>query len=61
MNVTEVKLTNALERETKLKTALQKEKDRNKKLEDTLSKVTLHNIALSSALKGTGGNINLIG
>jgi hypothetical protein len=61
MNVTEVKLTNALERETKLKTELQKEKDRNKKLEETLSKVTQHNIALSSELKGTGGNINLIG
>jgi hypothetical protein len=61
MNVTEVKLTNALECETKLKTDLQKEKDRNKKLEGTLAKVTQHNIALSSELKGTGGNINLIG
>lgn len=61
MNVTAAKLQGALEREKKLRDELDKEKYRNKKLEDTLTKVTQHNIALSAELKGIGGNINLIG
>lgn len=61
MNVTEVKLQNALEREKRLEGELTKEKDRNKKLEETLLNVTQHNIALRSELSSIGGNVNLVG
>lgn len=61
MNVNEVKYSQALEQNEKLKEALEKEKDRNKKMEKTLVEVTAHNIALRTELKDIGGNVNLIG
>lgn len=61
MNVVGAKLQTAVEREKKLETELKKERDRNKKLEETLMNVTQHNIALRTELKSIGGNINLIG
>ena len=61
MDVAEVKLQSALAQNKKLETALEKEKDRNKKITETLDKVTQHNIALIAQLQGIGGNINLVG
>ena len=61
MDVVEVKLQSALERNKKLEVALKTEKDRNKKIVETLDKVTQHNITLTNQLAGLGGTINLVG
>lgn len=61
MNVNEVKYSQALDQNERLKEALEKEKERNKKMEKTLGEVTAHNIALRTELKDIGGNINLVG
>ena len=61
MNITQIKLANALESNKQLSEALKKEKEKNAKAQEVLAEVTAHNIALRAELKSVGGTFDITG